>query len=129
MKNVGKTFEDNFRKSVPSDAWYYRFKDGTANWSGGFNTNVRFQASNIADNLIYYNGKLFINELKHHYGKSIPLSCIEGNKGKEKQIKEMLEARVFHNVKSTIIVFFSDVEECYALDIIKYEEFKRQNYR
>lgn len=128
MKNLGKTFEENFRKSVPTEAWYYRFKDSASSYYGG-NQGLRFSVSNISDNLIFYNGKLFLNELKNHKGKSIPLSCIEGNKTKQKQIKDLVEASLYDNVECYIIVFFSDVEKCYGLSIASYEEFKRKSDR
>lgn len=128
MKSQGKAFEENFRKSVPSGVWYYRFRDSSNTFYGG-NTELRFTPSNIADNMLYYNGKLFLNELKSHKGKSIPLDCIEGNKTKEKQIKELLEAQVFYGIESNVIIFFSEIERCFALNIVNYEEFKRKEER
>ena len=114
MQNRGKIFETNFRKSLPNNEnlFFYRFKDGTANWTGGNNENVRFQAKNICDCMIFYDGKLFLNELKSHHGKSLPLNCIRDN-----QVKEMYNASLKNNVKCNIIVFFSDVERCFSLDI------------
>lgn len=128
MKNIGKRFEEDFRKSVPDNVWFYRFRDSNNTFYGG-NEQLRFTPSNIADNMLYYENRLYLNELKHHHGKSIPLGCIEGNKTKEKQIKEMLDANMFFGIKSHIIVFFSDLEKCYALPIIRYIEFKRKNER
>ena len=46
MKNEGKKFEEDFKKSVPKNLFYYRFIDGTSAWDGG---NARFQAKNICD--------------------------------------------------------------------------------
>ena len=110
----GQRFEDNFRKSIDREnpeLFYYRFKDGTASWDRT-NQNVRFQAHNIADHLIFYKNKLFICELKSHQGKSVPFYCI-----RDSQYTEMFEASKKKNVYSVVFIFFSDLEECYALSI------------
>ena len=87
MKNLGKKFEEDWRKSVPENVFFYRFRDSSGAWSG--NNQLRFTPSNIADNLLFYNNCLFLNELKEHKGKSIPLDKIIGNKTKEKQINDL----------------------------------------
>lgn len=115
MKNLGKVFEENFKKSVPSHIFYYRFRDSGGNWNR--TEKSRFTISNIADNLIFYNDKLFLNELKSHKGKSIPLEKIIGNKTKIKQINDLFNASFHKNIYCNIIVFFSDVERCFSLDI------------
>ena len=74
-KNEGKQFEEDFKKSIPKGYWFYRFKDGTAGFSGEKNSNVRFQAHNIADCEVMGNKYLFILELKSHKGSSIPFNC------------------------------------------------------
>lgn len=123
-KNSGKIFESNFRLSVPKYAFYYRFKDSASSYYGG-NQYLRFSNSNIADNLIFYDGKLYLNELKSHTGKSIPLDCIEGKKNnKKEQIRQLTEADEFDNVYSYIIVYFSDIKRCFALSISYYNFFK-----
>ena len=65
---------------------------------------------------MFYNGNflsyLFILEFKSHEGKSLPLTCIRDN-----QLKEMTEASKKIGVRPMLVVFFSDVEKCYALDI------------
>lgn len=135
MKNLGKKFEENWRKSIPEteDIYYYRLKDGTANWSGGDNINVRFQANNIADAFMFHNSKiqnygdlsvLLILELKHHHGKSLPLNCIRNN-----QLQEMLKASTKKNVVPLLIAFFSDVERCFSLDIRYVQKFIEENDR
>ena len=123
MKNLGKKFEENWKKSVPKEIFYYRFRDSASTYYGG-NDQLRFSASNIADCLIYdcFTG-LHLIELKHHKGKSIPLNCIIGNKTKEKQMKDLLEANEFAGVYSSLIVFFSDVERCFELPINEFFNF------
>lgn len=126
--NLGKRFEQNFKLSIPKNVFYYRFKDSASSYYGG-NDQLRFSTSNIADCLLFYDRTLFLCELKNHKGKSIPLSCIIGNKTKEKQIKDLYEASLFDNINSYIIVFFSDIERCFVLSISNFKEFISDNER
>jgi len=111
MNNNGKKFENNFKKSVPADIFYYRFKDGTASW--GKSDNVRFQASNICDCMLFKGGILVLAELKNHKGKSLPFTAIRDN-----QLKEMVAASEYKDVYPMLIVNFEDVERCYAVSIL-----------
>ena len=115
--NNGKRFEQNFKSSVPNDVFCYRFKDGTANFMGARNANVRFQAYNMCDFLLYNGNKLFLLELKAHKGKSLPISCIRKN-----QIEELSKASLFTNIVAGVLVYFVDVEEVYflSIDILNY---------
>lgn len=119
MANLGKIFEDNWRLSVPDDIFFYRFRDSSGGWNGS--TKTRFTPSNIADCLLEvpFVG-LILAELKSHKGRSIPLSCIAGNKTKEKQMEDLAKANKFASVYSCIIVFFSDLERCFELGIDEY---------
>lgn len=114
MKNLGKIFEENFRKSIPdnNNILFYRFKDGTANWSGGYNQNVRFQAKNVCDCMLFDGHFLYFVELKSHKGKSIPNDCIRTN-----QIEEMVKYSKKKNVICHLVVFFSDIERCFSIEI------------
>jgi recombination protein U len=118
MKNLGKRFEENWKKSIPSDTFFYRFRDSGSTYYGG-NQNLRFSASNIADCMLYdTNSKeLYLCELKSHKGKSLPMSCVASNKTKEKQIDDLYNASQFDGVNASLIVFFSDVERCFELPI------------
>ena len=121
-------FEQNFRKSIPetSKIYYYRLKDSNNNWNRS--ENIRFAQNNIADAFLYHcnNGSnnLLILEYKSHKGKSLPLDCI-----RENQLREMLEASEKSGVIPMLIVFFSDVEKCFSLNIKHVEEFLRNNER
>lgn len=106
--NNGKKFEQDFKNSVPNDWFYYRLVDGTSSWGG--NENVRFQAKNICDCLVY-NGQLHMIELKSHKGKSLPISCIRQN-----QIEGLMEAS-FKDINCWLVVNFSDVEKTYCIKI------------
>jgi recombination protein U len=107
--NEGKRFEEDIKKSVPNWCWIYRFKDGTANFSGAKNENVRFQAHNICDFMVMTIDKLFLLELKSHKGVSIPFNCI-----RPKQIEEM--SGIDHqNIRAFFIFNFRDLEKTYAV--------------
>jgi len=123
MKNLGKAFEQNFRKSLPlsNKLYYYRLKDTASSYYGG-NEHLRFSQNNIADAFLFYVGQfasnLLILEFKNHKGKSLPLSCIRKN-----QLNDMLRASDNIGVIPMIIVFFSDMERCFSLDISYVEKF------
>lgn len=117
MKNLGKVFEQNFRKSIPDSdkIYYYRLKDSASSYYGG-NQQLRFSQSNIADAFLFhvteYINYLLILEFKNHKGKSLPINCIRDN-----QLKEMVEASKKMDVIPLLVVFFSDIERCFSLRI------------
>lgn len=129
MKNLGKIFEENWKKSVPEYIFYYRFRDSGSSFYGG-NQGLRFSVSNIADCFLQdpFTG-LHLIEQKNHKGKSIPLSCIIGTRRndkpttKERQIDDLYDASKYASVYAHLIVFFSDVERCFALPISKLKLF------
>ena len=55
MKNQGKIFETNFRKSIPQtpNIFYYRLKDTASSYYGG-NEYLRFSQSNVADSFLLH---------------------------------------------------------------------------
>jgi recombination protein U len=108
-KNPGKAFEEDIKKSVPDWCWIYRFKDGTANFAGEKNQNVRFQAHNICDFMVMANERLYLLELKSHKGASIPFSCI-----RPKQLEEMAEI-TYPNITAFFLLNFRDIERTYAV--------------
>ena len=114
--NKGKIFEQNFRKSVPENIFYYRLKDSAVSW--GENNKTRFSPSNVCDSILFDGYNLYLIELKNHKGKSLPLNCI-----RDKQLKELGEYSKYKNVKSCIIINFEELEECYCLFIDQIREF------
>ncbi len=110
MQNEGKKFEQDFKKSVPDDVWYYRLRDGTATFYGGMDQDngIRFQQSNICDILLFYIS-LSLLELKTHKGKSIPHSVF-----KEKHFEELVKALNFGIVAGAVINM-REVKQTYFL--------------
>lgn len=126
MKNEGKKFEEDIKKSVPDYAWIYRLKDGSANIgtsSINKNSKVRFQCYNISDFLLMGKEYLIILELKSHKGKSIPFSCIRNT-----QITEM--EKIHHKkIKCYFLFNFSELSETYAIDSHKIAEYMKTSNR
>lgn len=118
MKNEGKKFEEDFKKSIPEKYFVYRFKDGTANFNGTKNENVRFQAHNICDFEVFAENKLFLFELKSYKGASIPLSGI-----RKTQLEEMLKASNYKNIEPYFILNYRALESVYAIKVQTLQEF------
>ena len=117
MKNEGKKFEEDFRDSVPSDIYYYRFRDGTANYAGTKNENTRFQHTNICDCILYDRVVLCFNEQKSYTGVSVThkaflSSNAKTEEGKLKKIKQMVDAQM-HGIHAGYLFNMRDIDETY----------------
>lgn len=115
--NAGKKFERDWKKSCLGieGLFYYRNNDGTASWGNGSDS-VRFQTKNICDVFMYKYPVFFALELKSHKGSSVPFSAIRKDQ-KEGLIRESDKK----GVVSGLLLFFSDKELCYFLDIKDYK--------
>lgn len=118
MKNRGKIFEQNFKASIPKEILYERFKDGTANFRGMNNENVRFQAKNVSDCFLYDGNALLYLELKSHHGESLPLSCIRPN-----QVKQLVQRQSHKNTLSGFLIEFSDLNRVFYINIADFMYF------
>ena len=116
VMNLGKRFEQNFKKSVPDNIFYYRFRDGSSSWGG--NDKVRFQQTNICDSLMYDGKRMYLLELKSTKAKNLPFSNI-----KQHQIEDLLKASKYINTICGLIIEFSELIECYFIEINKLKEF------
>lgn len=114
--NSGKRFEQNWKNSIPKDIFYYRFRDGSSSWGG--NDKVRFQQTNICDCLMFDGDYLYLLELKSTKGKSLPFSNI-----KKHQIKDLLWASEYANTICGLVIEFSELEECYFIEISRFKAF------
>jgi recombination protein U len=116
MTSAGKSFEQDFKKSVPEDVFYYRFRDGTSSWDKGEMT--RFQQTNICDCMMYDGNNLYLLELKSHKGRSIPFTCVS-----EHQVKDLSEVARYVNVNAGMIFNFRDLSQTYYIPIDEIEKF------
>lgn len=114
--NSGKRFEQNWKNSIPKDIFYYRFRDGSSSWGG--NDKVRFQQTNICDCLMFDGDYLYLLELKSTKGKSLPFNNI-----KKHQIDDLLWASEYANTICGLVVEFSDLTECYFIEIGRFKAF------
>lgn len=123
MKKPGKQFEEDFKKSVPPQFWFYRFKDSPASFNmnnecGNCPKNknpVRFALKNICDYQLYAFPNLFQIELKSTNQKSLSFGNVRDN-----QIKELGEAAKFKGIHAGFIVNFRSVNETYYLPVDNY---------
>ncbi len=116
--NNGKRLENNFKKSVPDDIFYYRFKDGTASWEKSSLT--RFQQKNICDCMLFDGNRLYLIELKSTKGKSIPFKNF-----RENQLKELALAQYYKNIIAGIVIEFSELDRAFFMYISDITDFMR----
>jgi len=102
--NYGKKFEKDFKNSIPDNVFFYRFRDGTGAWEKSDIT--RFQSSNVSDCMLFYQGKLFLLELKTVQGKSFSFANVRQN-----QIEQLLKASIFEGITAGFIINFRDIEK------------------
>lgn len=122
-KNKGKKLEENWKKSVPSDVFFYRFKDSASAYYGG-NEHLRFSNKNICDCMLFDGSKLYLLELKSIKGKSIPFGNF-----KENQLKELSLAQYYKNTIAGIVIEFSDLDRSFFMNISNITDFIRQESR
>lgn len=128
--NPGKRFEQNFKESVPKGVFCYRLRDGTANFSGGGNENVRFQQTNICDFILfgdsqkYRTNLLYLLELKSTNQKSLPLTSI-----RDSQLEGLKTHSEMPYVEPGFVVNFRVLDETYFLGVEKLVRFKEQHDR
>lgn len=120
--NSGKRFEENWKKSIPEDIFYYRLRDSSNTWSNGDKT--RFTPSNICDCIIFDGEILFTLELKSTKGKSLPYTNIKNH-----QIDDLKWCSEFANVISGFVIEFDSIDECYFIEINDFEAFKQESNR
>lgn len=109
--NTGKKFENDIKKSIPSDIFYYRINDSTGKFSGG--ENLRFSNNQPCDSLLFdcNNKKLFTLELKTTKGLSFSFENIDIEKDYKKkihkhQILSLLEFSKYNNIYSGFLFNF-----------------------
>ena len=118
----GKRFEQNFKNSIPKNIFYYRLRDGSSSWGG--NDKVRFQQENICDSIMFDGDYLYTLELKSTKGKSLPYNNI-----KKHQIDDLLWCSTFPNIVSGFMIEFSDLNECFFVEINDFKTFYDNNSR
>lgn len=127
MKNAGKIFEDDFKKSIPSHCFVHRLKDPPQSFGGG--NDLRFSWKNPCDYYIFdsFNRVFHCIELKSTKGKSISFENEDSKSSKmihRHQILKLMEFNSFNNVNCGFIFNFRQESEqtTYYQDIEKFRE-------
>lgn len=126
--NSGKSFEQQFKESVPVGLNYYynRLKDS----ANSFNKNqgcLRFTLNQPYDCQIYHHPNLFCFELKSKSTKSLSIQKEKesGKDIKRHQISGLLEADSHYGVFGGFIINFRDTNNTYFLwvqDFVRFEK-------
>lgn len=124
MKNIGKIFEEQFKKSVPEYALIHRLPDSAQSFGG--NSNLRFSNKSPFD-YILYNSKshlLYAFELKTVKGKSITFERTKEDKGEIHfyQIKALNEWNKYDGVVSGFLIEFRAIEKTVFLQIDEFNK-------
>lgn len=121
--NVGKVFEQQIKKSVPSYALLYRLPDSAQSFGGG---NLRFSNKNPFDFLIWdsLKHKLYALEMKTVSGKSI---SFERDKSKSKeihyhQIQGLNEWNKYDGIVCGFIIEFREIEKTVFIHINEFNK-------
>lgn len=118
--NEGKLFEQDFKKSVPPDVYYYRIKDSASSWGGG--DQVRFTPKNEFDLIMYKHPHLYTLELKSTSGTSI---SFDGTSSMihQHQIKELTKSSIIYGIISGFIFNFRTSGNTYFMNINDFNNF------
>ena len=123
-KNVGKIFEDDFKKSVPEYALLYRLPDPAQSFGGG--NKLRFSRKNPFDYMLWDSKRhiLYALELKTVSGKSISFEREKDDTGvihyyQEKGLKEWDS---FDGTVCGFVIQFRELEKTIFLDIKDFDK-------
>lgn len=105
-KNIGKVFEENWKKSVPNNVFYYRPPDSAQSF--GQNQNLRFSAKSPCDCFMFTGDFLYALELKSVGTKSISFEKVKTDKGviHKHQIDNLYKFSSYNNIISGFIFDF-----------------------
>lgn len=119
MSNIGKIFEQDFKKSVPDYALLYRLPDAAQSFGGS--GNLRFSHKNPFDFILWDSKRhiLYALEMKTVKGKSI---SFERSKEENKeihyhQIKGLNAWNKYDGIVCGFIIEFREIETTVFIDI------------
>lgn len=122
--NAGKSFEQDFKNSIPEEMYFHRIRDPAQSF-GDKDNNLRFSLPNPYDMFLFDCGLLFLLELKTTIGTSFSF------KGKtpmikQHQIDELTKASKYKGIIPGFIFNFRNdkINKTYFLHIEKFNEFK-----
>lgn len=118
MASVGKKFEDNWKKSIPPNIFYYRPPDAAQAFSMQ-NNNLRFSQHSPCDCFIY-NGNIFCCfELKTVAGTSISFEKEKSDKGviHKYQFDSLKNFSEYKSVVSGFVLDFRKSDNTYFVEV------------
>lgn len=122
--NVGKIFENQFKKSIPEDVMYFRIPDPAQS----FEKVAKFSHKPPFDCFMFYGGTLFCLELKTTKSKSFTIERTKDDKGMIHfhQIENLREYSKYNGIVSGLICNFriedKDLELTYFISIENYDK-------
>lgn len=126
--NDGKRFELNIKNSMPDNTYHQRIKDQSFDHTS---TLMRFTQSNPYDFFVFFDGKLFLLELKSTKSKSFSVQTNKDEKGKMiklHQIESLSYAEQFNNVHPAFLFNFRlDQDYCFYMPIGIFEDIMFKN--
>lgn len=114
MRNPGKIFEDDFKRSVPKDMYYLRLHDSATGFypeSG----QVRFSLKSPYDAILCKKGRMVCVELKSVGGTSASFGETKNSVIKLRQIRELRKAEKEGSAVSYLVIHFRKYGETYAI--------------
>ena len=116
---IGKIFENQFKKSVPDYALLYRLPDSAQSF--GSNNKLRFSSKNPFDFLLWDSKKhiLYALEAKTVGGKSISFERSKNEHGEIHfhQIKGLMDWSKYHGIVCGFVIEFRKIEKTIFLNI------------
>jgi penicillin-binding protein-related factor A (putative recombinase) len=124
-QNPGKAFEEDIKKSMPIDVYFYRLRD-TASAFGGGSDFLRFSSQNHYDCFFYKYPSFYPCELKSNQGTSFSIQHTKEEKGKDiklHQIEGLTVASQFPGIYAGLILNFRKTGNTYWLNIKDFNRF------
>ena len=121
-KNVGKVFEDNWKKSCPN--WLFVYRPPDASQSFNMSSKLRFSNKSPCDYFLYNGERLWTIELKSVAGTSISFEREKEDKGVIHfyQVESLKNFSEYKNVVSGFLVDFRGSDNTYFLNIKEWDD-------
>ena len=121
-KNVGKVFEDNWKKSCPNWLFVYRPPDASQSFDMG--SKLRFSNKSPCDYFLYNGERLWTIELKSVAGTSISFEREKEDNGVIHfyQVENLKNFSEYKNVISGFLVDFRGSDNTYFLNIKEWDD-------
>lgn len=129
MNKDGKIFEQQWKKSINENMYYFRLKDNPSSF-GRDSTYVRFTLDNPYDCFIFYNRFLFPMELKSTELTSMSLQRCKEDKGKMiklHQIESLSKSNKYDGIFAGFVFDFRSTDNTYWLSIDNFSLFLSEN--